>query len=228
MEIVVLVLVVLILIMAIISTAYSVAGFDKAEENSRSLNLLTGVVSDVVIDYLFVIGSDDQSPVSIVTSNRTITVTMPTSTSSFNAFTNIPKHKNYDMGNLRAADIMMNASDKVPIDTKLFSKNSAEVIQKLINNRDSPFIDELPNCIISATHTEVFVDTLARMESIRQVGTNTEMIFYIHSGEKLIDTGTYKHISIVIDDFWEIGGNSSESAASIVSSTANIAINISK
>jgi len=200
----------LIFVFIVIAVAFAVMAYNQAHDNGNALHALTGIVNDVSINYLFFIGSDQLQHVTItqdVPFSRTITVVLATMTSAFHTFTDVPKHENYDMGNLRAADIMMNASANNPVNIKPFSDKDAQVIDNLINSRPTSFVDQLPNCTISVTkngETKTYIDTIARMESIHQVNDNTEITFHIHSGEKLIEQGSYEYISIIVDDFWDV------------------------
>ena len=165
------------------------------------------------VEYLFYIGSDDNSTVEVKVdeSNRQkILVYLPTKSSNITAFTNIPIHESYDLGNLVAADRFFNRNKSNPIDTSCLPAIQKAAIDGLINTQEHAFITQQPNCTLSFTqegHPISHIDTIAKMTKLENINMSgkevTVITFIILDGNKLVPQGVYEYVSITVDNFWE-------------------------
>lgn len=158
-------------------------------------------------NYLFFVSSDDNSTVSVIPQERELTLHLPTKTSSFTAFTNIPQHDAYNMGNLIAADLLFNHCHTRPLSLEGLPAIQKQVLQTIVNDREKCFIEEEPNCTLSFTLVGqgdvTHVNTIAKLTSLVN-GTDgqTTMRFILLENQPSLAGGVYEHVAITIDDFW--------------------------
>ena len=162
--------------------------------------------------WLFFIGSDDTSTVTVtgtVGNARLITIDLPTATSAFHMFSNIPQHISFDAGNMTSAELMWKGWSGDPVPTDGFTEEQVAAVNGMINNRDAPFIDEQPNATVAFTQTGTpisHIDTIVKVLAIGSSGGTTSLSCEILTGEKLVPDGTYEYVSITVDDFWDVLG----------------------
>jgi hypothetical protein len=162
--------------------------------------------------FLFSITSGDEQPSATVerVDNYTFTVQVSTLLSTFIAFTDIPKHLVYELGNMKAAEILFTRSKTNVVALEELSEAATAFIGTFALD-ETPFIDKEPNCTLSFTQvvsTQVsHVENIAKMVKIEHVfGTDssfTKMTFKTLPNlrpTKLIPSGVYEHVSITVDD----------------------------
>jgi Na+-transporting NADH:ubiquinone oxidoreductase subunit NqrC len=203
-----------VLIVLLYSTLSTRSIANKTNDLTKQILKNTSDSNDsVATDFLFFIGSDDKKTVSVTVNeldSRQISVTMPTGSSNFTAFTNVPLHESYDLGTLYGANAVFNGSRQNPVDTSTFTENEKFVIDGLINAQDQPFIDKIPNCTLSFTIQNTVneyeidhIDTIAKMTALKNNADNTTTIsFIILDGNKLVPAQVYEYVSITVDNFF--------------------------
>ena len=216
---------------SIIITTLIITTLVFAVKNKNDLTYIrdnTGETTDGV-DWLFSIASDDALNVTTTTNPtnpRLVTIVLSSKESSFHMFSNIPKHVSFDAGNLLMAESMWNGYKDNKIDVSKATSKQAESVNALVNTRDSPFIDEQPNATFSFTqtgNTVTHIETIGKILAITNDGTDTSITFEVHVHEKLVPKGTYEHVSITVDDFWDtLGAVASIAGAGLTCSVVEV------
>jgi hypothetical protein len=165
--------------------------------------------------WLFAIASDDHDHVSVknedAENSSRFVVSLPTVSSAVRMFSNIPKHISFSIGNLHGLRMMFNGSKNSKINVDGLDDKNKVYIDELINNRDSKFIEEQPNCTLSFTHyptAEGVLEhstTIAKMVQIQYnpETTYTDLSFVLLAGENHIAELMYQNVQITVDDFWD-------------------------
>lgn len=171
-------------------------------------------IEDPELLYLFY--SDLATVQELDSDGKTFTVSVPTADAHARAFTNIPYHISFeiDTGSEGLARILNTSKDNKIDETQFGTLYQTDPLLKLIvddfNDRDQPFISELPNTTLSFTkltstsgHSDAqYSETIAELVSFTVNASDTLMEFKLLSNEQVIPAGTYDHVSITIDNWF--------------------------
>ena len=142
------------------------------------------------------------------------------------AFTDIPKHISREVGTVHPLYVMFNLSKNNLLENFMSSSEALAIRQdhglaESLETLSRSFVEENPNCAIyfvkshdssSVTNftndkTNYFPSTIAKLITFEKNNNDYTLEYEILNGESKIPLGSYEHVSITIDNFWDDAAN---------------------